>query len=108
MLPRLILAALIVLLPSHQPLRAATPAKGLHAVPLTAQTQGGEALALYQQSHALLIGVSDYTEGWGDLESIPRELDAVQAVLEAQGFHVRRVSNPDALAAQARVRGVHQ
>ncbi len=54
----------------------------------------GEQVGLYQDSHALLIGVSDYTGGWPDLENIPRELDTVQATLEAQGFHVARGRDP--------------
>jgi hypothetical protein len=43
---------------------------------------------LYAESHALLVGISDYTGGWPDLESVPRELEQVQGRLEAQGFQV--------------------
>ena len=32
------------------------------------KTQAGELVGLYEQSHALVIGVSDYTAGWPDLE----------------------------------------
>ena len=32
------------------------------------KTAAGEAIGLYEQSHALVIGVSDYTAGWPDLE----------------------------------------
>ena len=32
------------------------------------KTQAGELVGLYEQSHALVIGVSDYTGGWPDLE----------------------------------------
>lgn len=69
------------------------PVKGVGTVILTDKT--GAQIGLYKESHALLIGVSDYTAGWPDLESIPGELDKVQAVLEQQGFHVVRVMNPD-------------
>mgnify|MGYP001819094822 FL=1 len=48
--------------------------------------QAGEQVGLYRESHALLVGVSDYTAGWPDLESVPRELDQVKKTLEAQGF----------------------
>lgn len=50
----------------------------------------GQSVDLYRDSYALVIGVSDYTAGWPDLTSIPRELDRVQATLERQGFTVER------------------
>lgn len=68
--------------------------RGLHRKPLSAVTKEGESISLYEQSHALLIGVSDYTDGWSDLGSIPKELDSVQAALEKQHFNVVRVTNP--------------
>lgn len=46
-------------------------------------------------SYALLIGVSDYTAGWSDLESVPGELEQVKAVLEKQGFKVLLRLNPN-------------
>jgi len=55
----------------------------------------GQQVGLYRESHALLIGVSDYSGGWPDLENIPRELDTVQATLEVQGFQVTRQHDPD-------------
>lgn len=60
-------------------------------------TGEGDAIQLYGASYALLIGVSDYTAGWPDLESIPRELDAVKAMLKDQGFQVVKHLNPDSL-----------
>jgi hypothetical protein len=48
----------------------------------------GAARPLYGESHALVVGISDYTAGWPDLESVPRELEQVQQVLAAQGFSV--------------------
>lgn len=98
---RSILAALITLLLISQPRATAVPAKGIHRIKLTAQTQSGEKVALYDQSHALLIGVSDYTHGWNDLENVNKELDEVQAVLETQRFNVVRVTNPTAIALKA-------
>lgn len=69
------------------------PVKGVGPVVLT--DSKGTQIGLYKESHALLIGVSDYTAGWPDLESIPGELDRVQTVLEQQGFNVVRSINPD-------------
>ena len=73
-----------------------TPAntRGLHRNILTATTETGSIINLYEQSHALLIGVSKYTKGWDNLEAIPAELDNVQQALEEKGFNVIRVDNP--------------
>ena len=59
------------------------------------KTREGKRMDLYQGSHALLVGVSDYTAGWPDLESIPGELDLLEAALLRQGFSVTRVRNPN-------------
>ncbi len=48
----------------------------------------------YQNSYALLVGVSDYTNGWPDLESIPGELQKIEESLKKQGFHTRMILNP--------------
>ncbi|MCP4408208.1 MAG: SUMF1/EgtB/PvdO family nonheme iron enzyme, partial [Gammaproteobacteria bacterium] len=50
----------------------------------------GQQVGLYKDSYALLIGVSDYTAGWPDLNSIPSELDRVEQLLEKQGYKVVR------------------
>ena len=60
----------------------------------------GREVGLYQESHALLIGISDYSGGWPDLESVPVELKRVKAALEAQGFQV--VSHLDLDSAKLR------
>jgi len=67
--------------------------RGIGVVQVT--TRQGQRVELYKGSHALLVGVSDYTAGWPDLESIPGELDQLQNALERQGFSVTRVMNPD-------------
>ena len=41
------------------------------------KTQAGETVGLYEENHALVIGVSDYTAGWPDLESVVRDVDTV-------------------------------
>jgi len=71
----------------------------------TAQTKGievvfkdrqGKDIGLYKGSYALLIGASQYTKGWRRLPSVPHEVDAVKTALEAQGFEVQVISDPDA------------
>ena len=55
----------------------------------------GQEIISYERSYALLIGVSDYTKGWPDLEAIPSELKTIKNTLETKGFEVTYVSNPD-------------
>jgi formylglycine-generating enzyme required for sulfatase activity len=69
---------------------------------LSANTRGlkkivssnGEEITRYTNSYALLIGASQYTNGWPSLNTIPSELDTLQAVLQNKGFNVTRVNNP--------------
>ncbi len=46
-------------------------------------------------SHALIIGVNDYTNGWPKLPSVRRDVEEVKAVLEAQRFNVLVKMDPD-------------
>ena len=57
------------------------------------KTQAGELVGLYEQSHALVIGVSDYTAGWPDLESVTKDVEAVSAALEGQGINYPAASS---------------
>jgi formylglycine-generating enzyme required for sulfatase activity len=71
----------------------ASDGRGLQIVPI--KDRAGRNVGLYKGSYALLVGVSDYTtREWPDLESIPSEIAQVASVLEAQGFHVKKVMNP--------------
>jgi len=58
------------------------------------KTTAGEAIGLYEQSHALVIGVSDYTNGWPKLPGVKKDVKAVVATLKQQGFRVTLVNNP--------------
>lgn len=53
--------------------------------------ESGERRELYSSSYALLIGVSEYTNGWEDLDQIPSELDKARKALETHGFDVTMV-----------------
>ena len=55
--------------------------------------ESGKELVRYQKSYALLIGMSKYSSGWSDLDSVPDELDQVEKILKSQGFHnvVKRI-----------------
>ncbi len=51
--------------------------------------RGGEEIGLYKESHALLIGVSNYTAGWPKL---PRVRDDIKALIRHITF-----SNPSSM-----------
>ena len=55
---------------------------------------GFEEIDLYRGSHALLIGVSNYTGGWPKLESVPAELASMESALKAKGFTVDKYIDP--------------
>ena len=55
--------------------------------PVNINIDGRETL-LYGQSHALLIGNSNYTDGWATLPGIVNEVKDVKTALEKSGFHV--------------------
>jgi formylglycine-generating enzyme required for sulfatase activity len=67
--------------------------RGFGVVPIKAAD--GKQVGLYKGSHALIIGVSDYTAGWPDLESIPGEMKKLETALKGKGFSVTKIINPD-------------
>ena len=78
------------------PLTVGAGTKGLKIV---VHDQSGKSIALYGDSHALLIGVSEYqATDWTDLESIPSELATVEKALIEQGFTVEKHLNPNGKA----------
>lgn len=50
---------------------------------------------LYSYSFALVIGVSDYTNGWPKLPGVQKDIARVSATLKEHGFQVTTVMNPD-------------
>jgi len=60
--------------------------------PVTITDTNGSEILSYSGSYALIIGQSDYAH-WGDLSSIPSELDEVESVLKDQSFVVERHKN---------------
>lgn len=67
--------------------------RGLRGVNITDKT--GKQVVMYDGSYALLIGVSNYTAGWPDLESVPGEIQELESVLTKKGFHVETVMDPN-------------
>jgi len=67
-----------------------------HALPTVSSSHGQQILSSYTGSYALLIGQSQYTKEWSNLESIPGELAQVEEVLIKQGFKVEKSLNLNA------------
>jgi len=57
---------------------------------------GSHILSSYSGSYALLIGESQYTNGWDSLVSIPEELRDVEKLLKSQNFKVEKSMNLNA------------
>lgn len=48
----------------------------------------GDQIKLYEESHALIIGMSNYNTGWNDLPGVERDISSVKDVLQKNGFRV--------------------
>jgi len=57
--------------------------------------KAGNQVGLYKESHALVIGVSQYTAGWPSLRGVKKDIVQVRQALESAGFHVVVVENPN-------------
>lgn len=55
---------------------------------------GAEEVRIYKESHALVIGVSDYRKDWPDLPGVKQDVQAVRTALEDHGFKVVSVADP--------------
>ena len=64
--------------------------------------QNGQSVVLYEQSHALIIWVSDY-EHWGDLEAVPKGAKLLEDALKQRGFNVIVTENPNSQELRASV-----
>lgn len=64
----------------------------------------GEVIGNYKESHALVIGVSQYKKftkdylNWADLPGVKEDVRAIKEALERQGFHVVLVNDPTQVA----------
>lgn len=54
-----------------------------------------ENIKLYEDSYALIIGVSNYTSGWPILPGVKKDIEAVKNLLEKQGFKITLIEDPD-------------
>lgn len=60
-----------------------------------------QSVVLYEGSYALVVGVSDYKNGWKDLPGVRNDVMAVEAALKQAGFEVTTVLNPDKAVLEA-------
>jgi hypothetical protein len=61
---------------------------------IVVRNSDGQEIDLYKESHALLIGVSNYVEGWPNLRGVKKDIKELSEVLRGQGFHVVIVEDP--------------
>src|SRR5210317_2230283 len=67
--------------------------RGIVTIPF--KDENGTVINIYDESHALVIGVSDYTGGWPKLPGVEKDITLVKNALESKGFNVVLVKNPD-------------
>jgi len=61
-------------------------------VPILIMDEEGNRVGLYKESHALIIGISDYFY-WPNLPGVDEDIQSVKQVLENHGFHTVVHSN---------------
>jgi formylglycine-generating enzyme required for sulfatase activity len=71
----------------------ASATRGIVTIPI--KDKNGTEVGIYDESHALVIGGSDYTGGWPKLPGVEKDIILVKEALEAKGFNVVLVRNPD-------------
>ncbi len=55
-------------------------------VPVPIMDQNGNRVGLYEESHALIIGISEYSH-WPDLPGVAQDIQSIQQTLANHGFH---------------------
>ncbi len=76
------------------PTSNAVAQRSLTIAPVQLQVPGERPVKLYNESYALVIGASNYTNGWPKLEGVPSDVRTVSAALKEQGFKVTEVRDP--------------
>lgn len=70
-------------------------------VQIKATTSSGQSIDLYNESHALVVGISEYTAGWPSLSNALKDAYEVQSLLEKKGFKVTLLKNPSSAQLKA-------
>ena len=61
---------------------------------ISIKDQQGKEIKLYKESHALIIGASNYTAGWPKLPGVKKDVEETKRILEKHGFNVTVVADP--------------
>ena len=70
--------------------------RAIQPVRIEATTAQEESISyIYEESHALVIGVSSYTNGWSKLAGVKEDVIEVQRALQENGFEVQLLEDPD-------------
>jgi hypothetical protein len=62
-------------------------------IKITVKDAVGNQVGIYEESHALVIGISEYTEGWPNLPGVKNDIKEVKKILEINGFNVISVED---------------
>jgi hypothetical protein len=89
---KLMLAALLIGWSSALPMHSIVQSQ--RGLGVRINSKNGQEIDLYNESHALVIGVRKYTNGWRELPGVEKDVEAVSAVLRNQGFQVKVALNP--------------
>ena len=65
--------------------------RGARPVGVRVQGEDGKEIALYEESHALIIGISNYTNGWKVLGGVKQDVPEVKQALQKHGFVVEEL-----------------
>ena len=69
--------------------------RAIKPVRIEAKTAQNETVSyIYSESHALVIGVSQYRNGWSNLPGVQEDVEEVSQSLEANGFQVTTIKDP--------------
>ncbi|MDG2197422.1 MAG: caspase family protein [SAR324 cluster bacterium] len=69
--------------------------RAIQPVHIEVQTAQDETISyIYEESHALIIGVSDYNNSWSKLPGVKTDVMEVSRALEKNGFEVEVVEDP--------------
>ena len=70
--------------------------RAIQPVRIEATTAQEESISyIYEESQALIIGMSNYTNGWSKLDGVKEYVTEVQRALEDNGFEVELLEDPD-------------
>lgn len=90
------LLAIAILVACDSPTTEPAPPAGARGVAVVEGAASlDEAPFQYGASHALLIGVSEYTGGWRPLVGVKEDIPEVAAALQPHGFSITTVLDPD-------------